>query len=168
MARRIIFTLVFLTSFALFSTAQQVTASNILGKWVLYRHTADSTLMYDADNPDVMINYGVSKLKEAKPNYTAEDSITIMKRIVARAEGLKKIFIQFNANGTYVNTKIIGDGTITDDVEGGGYRVDVKEQTITQTDQTGKTLAMKVSLSNNILRLTMLNSLAIAMEYRKQ
>lgn len=140
MAKLDILLILLLTS-VLPSTAQQLTENNIIGRWLIYRHTVDSTLVFDSDNPQVTLTLALLKLKQADPAHTAEDSMEVAENVMAGYAQLKKIFIQFNKDGTYINTKIVRGGVITDDVEGGTYIFNKKEQTITLSEQSGKTLA---------------------------
>jgi hypothetical protein len=124
-------------------------------------------LIFDAENPQVIINYNFIKLKKLKPGYTEADSLQIIENVNASINDFKKVFIQFNSDSTYTNRKIKGGGKITDEIEGGRYLFNIKDQTITQIDQTGRTVIMKVFMENNILRLSFYYSKQFEMEYRR-
>jgi hypothetical protein len=149
------------------STAQPLTADSILGNWTLYRHSIDSILIFDADNPQIMVNYNLTRLKKLKPDYTAADSLQLIERVTTGLSEFKKVFIQFNRDSTYTNRKIKGGGKMTNEIEGGKYIFNVKDQTITQTDQTGRIVIMKISVEKNILQLVFDYGSRFKMEYKR-
>ncbi|HEY0029302.1 MAG TPA: hypothetical protein VGC65_00985 [Bacteroidia bacterium] len=153
MTRKIIIFTLLLNSIIPYSNAQKLTIDSIVGRWVLYQQSLDSSLIYDVTNPRVMMKYSFWNLKKLKPNYTISDSLKLVENVEAKLVDFKKMFIQFNVDSTYTNRKIKGGGKVTDDVEEGRFVVNVEDQTLTQTDLTGRTLTTKVILSDGILRL---------------
>lgn len=163
----IIFLTILLTYFTSPLTAQPLTPDSIIGNWTLYRHTIDSTLIFDADNPQIMIDYNFTRLKKLKPNFTMEDSLQLIERVKAGLSDFKNVFIQFSSDSTYTNRKIKGGGKMTNEIERGRYIFNVKDQTIVQTDQAGRTVIMKVFINNNVLRLVFTYGIQFEMEYKK-
>jgi len=157
----------FYLSLAMPLKAQKISIDSIIGNWTLKSLSLDSKMIFDSENPQTIIDANFARLRRIKPNFTTNDSLTLLKNAKTLTEDSKGIFIQFNRDGTYTNAKIVGNARITGNVESGHYIFNELNQQIIQTDQAGQKIISDVSINNGLLGIKINDGRELIMIYKK-
>lgn len=151
-------------------SGQALTQKMLLGKWFLIRHSVDTTLVLDLENPDYTVDYYMKQLKREKSELTRQDSIDVEDNVYRTINGFENYFIEYFENNTYRNTLIKADrNEASDFTESGTYTFIPEESRIIQEEQDGTRHEAKVSIKNKVLKLQIEGKdKKFIMEFRKR
>jgi hypothetical protein len=135
-----------------FCSFGQVTAEQLLGKWYLRTFHIDSMLVIDRQDPMKVVRQNMHRLKEIKPAYKPADSAAYAEDVLKKIAAFDHYFIEFLADGSYRNTKIV-QGKVTADIEEGQFRLIDSGTALVQEDKANRVSTSSIEINDGILKL---------------
>jgi hypothetical protein len=146
--------------------AQTLSANDLLGKWTFCRQALDTVMIFDSSRPQYMVDMHMNRMRKFKPGYTSQDSLNVLENVQDEVENFSKIFIQFNSDGTCIQTRI-NDPLINEETQEGNYTLTSPKEISIRTGENSST-TYGIALNNDLLQLILKQGgHEFIMEYKK-
>jgi len=146
--------------------AQSLSTNDLLGRWTFCRQALDTVMIFDSSRPQFMVDMHMNRMRKFKPGYSTRDSLNVLANVQEEVENFSRIFIQFNSDGTCLQTRI-SDPVINEETEEGNYKLTSPGEITIQTEGNNSN-TYSIALNNGFLQLILKQGgHEFIMEYKK-
>lgn len=148
---RSLYILVVIALVAVQGFGQSPSQTNLLGKWNVEKIVITPEMFFDLSNIDsTHINFIKQQKKRNYNNsWTSKDSAAVEKQYEKAINGIRQMFVEFKADGSYLTNGVNRGEDKIEGVESGTYTINDGEITLKEDKKPTNVNELKIILLNN-------------------